>query len=234
MRPFSHVARIFLAVAVTAAPSAGLAGSVTVPGIAGGPVRVKVQSMKEARFRSTIRQKFDYSCGSAALATLLTYHYEDPVSEQDVFEEMFLAGDKAKIRKDGFSLLDMKKYLEGRGYTADGYKVGLDQLAAVGIPAITLLNLKGYRHFVVVKGVTKTDVLVGDPSLGGRVIPRDEFQSVWNGILFLIRSNKDVASGYFNRKRDWRVTEKAPLGMALAPGDLSTVTLLAPGRAGMP
>ncbi|MGA7104010.1 MAG: cysteine peptidase family C39 domain-containing protein, partial [Candidatus Deferrimicrobiaceae bacterium] len=135
--------------------------------------------------------------------------------------------------KEGFSLLDMKKYLENRGYTADGYKATLDQLAAVGVPAITLLNMKGYRHFVVIKGVTKTEVLVGDPSTGARVIPRDEFETIWNGLLFLIRSNRNVASNYFNRKRDWHVTEKAPLGMALSPSDLANITLLAPGRAGL-
>jgi len=225
--------RIALGVILLAAPSLAQAGSVLVPGLTGGNMQVRVTSMKEAHFRSTIRQKYDFSCGSASLATLLTYHYEDPISEQDVFDDMFNAGDKEKIRKQGFSLLDMKKYLENRGYTADGYKATLDRLAGVGVPAITLLNMKGYRHFVVIKGVTKTEVLVGDPSTGARVIPREEFETMWNGLLFLIRSNRNVASNYFNRKQDWHVTEKAPLGMALSPSDLANITLLAPGRAGL-
>ncbi|MGB3398737.1 MAG: C39 family peptidase [Candidatus Deferrimicrobiaceae bacterium] len=225
--------RIALGVVLLAVPSLAQAGSVLVPGLTGGNMQIRVTSMKEAHFRSTIRQKYDFSCGSASLATLLTFHYEDPISEQDVFDDMFNAGDKEKIRKEGFSLLDMKKYLESRGYTADGYKATLDKLAAVGVPAITLLNMKGFKHFVVIKGVAKTEVLVGDPSAGAKVIPRDEFETMWNGILFLIRSNKNIAANYFNRKKDWRVKEKSPLGMALNPSDLANITLLAPGRAGL-
>ncbi len=34
-----------------------------------------VVSVKEARFTTTQRQQFDFSCGSAAVATLLTHHY---------------------------------------------------------------------------------------------------------------------------------------------------------------
>ncbi len=232
MNLFSCLARTLLGVFLLATPLVAQAGSVLVPGASGGGFPVRVTSMKEARFRTTVRQQYDFSCGSAALATLLTYHYEDPVREQEVFEKMFDIGNKEKIRKDGFSMLDMKNFLEKRGYTADGYKATLDQLAAVGVPAITLLNMKGYKHFVVIKGVAKTEVLVGDPSTGARVIPRDEFDAMWNAPLFLIRSNKNVAASYFNRKEDWHVKEKAPLGMALTAGDLATVTLLVPGRAG--
>jgi len=39
------------------------------------------------------------------------------------------------IQKKGFSLLDMKFYLERRGYQADGYKIKLDQLIAAALKA---------------------------------------------------------------------------------------------------
>lgn len=231
---FPRKARILLGVFLLAAPLPVYAGSVTVPGATGGGLfSVHVKSMKEARFRTTVRQKYDFSCGSAALATLLTYHYEDPVREQEVFDKMFDDGDKEKIRKDGFSMLDMKTFLEGRGYTADGYKATLDQLAAVGVPAITLINVNGYKHFVVIKGVSSAGVAVGDPSIGGRVIPRSEFEAMWNAPLFLIRTNKTVAASHFNRKQDWHVKEKSPLGMALTAGDLATTTFLVQGRNGL-
>lgn len=233
MKLFLSMTHTLLGLALLAAPSLVQAGSVLVPGASGGGIFISVKSMKEARFRKTVRQKYDFSCGSAALATLLTYHYEDPVTEQEVFDKMFDVGDQQKIRQVGFSMLDMKEFLDDRGYSAAGYKASLDQLAAVGIPAITLLNMKGYHHFVVVKGVTKTEVLVGDPSLGAKVIARAEFDAMWNGLLFLIRSNKNVASNHFNRERDWQVNEKAPLGMALTASDLANITLLAPGRAGL-
>ena len=205
------------AVRVQAAP-------VAIPGVAGGGFTVNVTSKKESQFRSTMRQRYDYSCGSAALATLLSSGYEDAVSEGAVFSKMYEKGDKAKIRRDGFSLLDMKGYLESEGYQADGFRISLDKLAELGVPAITVLDLKGYKHFVVVKGLTGKEVLVSDPAVGTTVMPRPQFESMWNGILFLIRNRKNIAMNYFNLKDDWQVRTKAPIGTALGMTELGAVT----------
>jgi len=218
---------ILLTLLVVVLPAA--AGFVSVPGTSGSPFSVKVTSMKEARFRATIRQQYDFSCGSAALATLLTYHYEDVVSEGDVFKAMFEAGNQEKIRREGFSLLDMKNYLEGNGYKAAGYRVSLDRLAEIGVPAIVLINIKGYKHFVVVKGVSKQEVLVGDPSTGARTIPRADFESMWNGLIFVLLNKKNIAQNHFNRDQEWHVKVKAPLGAALSPSDLASVTTMLQG-----
>ncbi|WP_298434868.1 C39 family peptidase [Geobacter sp.] len=215
--------------AILAASSSAAAATMTVRG-GSGDFTVKVMSMQERRFRTTIRQQNDFSCGSAALATLLTYHYEDKVSEQEVFDAMFEAGDQEKIRREGFSMLDMKKYLEANGYTANGYKIDLPKLAKVGVPAIALINHNGYKHFVVVKGVTAKEVLLGDPSLGTRTIQRPDFEKMWNGLVFIVLNKKNVAQNHFNNEKEWRVREKAPLGMALNPSELANMTLFLPGR----
>lgn len=107
-------------------------GTADLHGVAGGGnshYAAPVTSMKEAGFKNTIRQQFDFSCGSAALATLLTYDYGAPVTEHAVFTAMYERGDQQKIRREGFSLLDMKVYLEENGYDADGYYTSLDTLA---------------------------------------------------------------------------------------------------------
>ena len=127
--------------------------------------------------KKTLRQQYDYSCGSAALATLLTYQYNDPTSEAGIFKAMWEQGDQAKIKREGFSLLDLKRYLEARGYSADGYDTTLNKLAGVGIPAIVLIRDNGYNHFVVIKGIKDGKVAVGDPSLGARVIPKTSSKS---------------------------------------------------------
>ncbi|MBU5612460.1 C39 family peptidase [Geomonas azotofigens] len=194
---------LLFAAVLQVAPTPGMAGSVAVPGAFLGNVNVPVTSVKELRFKRTVQQQYDFSCGSAALATLLTYHYEDRVSEDQVFVAMFENGDKEKIRREGFSLLDMKKYLERRGYQADGYRITLDKLEKVGIPAIALVNIRGYRHFIVLKGVTKGEVLLGDPAQGARTVPRGEFERWWNGLVFLVRSHKDLASRHFNEPGEW-------------------------------
>lgn len=205
------------------------AGTVMVPGVTGGAFMVKVTSIKEARFRTTIHQQYDFSCGSAALATLLTYNYEEPVTEQEVFKSMFDKGDKEKIRKEGFSLLDMKNYLEANGYKAAGYKTTLDRLSQIGVPAIVLINIRGYKHFVVLKGVSAKTVLVSDPAAGAKIILRGDFESTWNGLIFIILNKKNVAKTHFNRDQEWHVKEKAPLGLALNPSELASVSLMLPG-----
>ncbi|MEX0730984.1 MAG: C39 family peptidase [Aquisalimonadaceae bacterium] len=206
-------------------PGIGLAGTVWTPG---GSHAVPVVSLKEARFHAVIRQQYDYSCGAAALATLLTYHYDDVVAEATVFDSMLTQANRAVVEQQGFSMLDMKNFLEARGYPADGFRADLDALAENGIPAIALINVNGYRHFVVVKGVTDDEVLIGDPALGVRVYGRSTFQEIWNGLLFVILDKANIAGKSFNDAATWRVRTRAPFGLALQQPGLSGFTLSLP------
>ena len=190
----------------------------------GAAYAVPVTSLKEARFRTTIRQQYDFSCGSAATATLLTYQYGQPVSEADVFKQMFAGGDARKIRRDGFSMLDMRRYLASQGYEADGFQLPLEKLAEQGLPAIVLLNDKGYRHFVVVKGLKGDRVLVGDPARGTRSLPRDVFDRLWdNRVLFVVHNRRELAQ--FNRPADWRTAPFAPLETGIQRQGLQNVVM---------
>lgn len=161
-----------------------------------------VSSMLGRRFETVVRQEYDFSCGSAALATLLRYHYDDPQSEQSVFTGMFRDGDQAQIRRLGFSLLDMKRYLAARGISADGYKVTPAQIAAARVPGIALIDFSGYRHFVVVKGVEGDTLLLGDPSLGLRRERLTTFLGQWNGVFFVINGRTAQAQAHFNQMAD--------------------------------
>lgn len=191
--------------------------------------RVPVASMLARKFNTVVRQQYDFSCGSAALATLLLYHYELPRTESDVFTGMWRKGDQPRIRQVGFSLLDMKRYLADNALKGDGYRVSLDSIAERGLPGIALITVKGYRHFVVVKGVTVDRVLVGDPSLGLRSMNRSEFQQVWNGIYFVLTNQLDVGQRNFNGQRQWRGIAHAPVGDPfLGPLSPSALALTAP------
>lgn len=176
----------------------------------GGAFSVKVRSLKEARFASTVRQQYDFSCGSAALTTLLTHHYGRPTTEQRVFDEMFALGDQAKIRREGFSLLDMKKYLEALGFEADGFEATLESLAEAAIPAIALINEAGYNHFVVIKGVQDGRVLIGDPSGGTRAMPVRRFDALRSNQILLVINNRQE-SARFNVASDWAAIPRAPI-----------------------
>ena len=209
------------------------AGVIRVIDSGGGLLTANVTSLKELRFKHTVKQEHDFSCGSAALATLLTYHYDDPVTEEQVFNAMFEKGNKEKIQREGFSLLDMKRYLEANGYHADGYITHLDKVANVGLPVIVLINNGGYLHFVVVKGIDNEQVLVGDPAIGARIIPRPEFDAMWNKLVFVIHDKKQLALNEFNKPADWKVREKSPLGAALSRESLGSFSLFLPPPLGV-
>jgi predicted double-glycine peptidase len=211
----------FVAVAAIAASTAGLApraalatGTAQLHGEAGGTYFVQLRTLKEIRyqesFRTTIRQQYDFSCGSAALATLLTHHYQSPVSEETVFRVMYGSGDQEKIQQRGFSLLDIKRYLAAHGYEANGFEVTLDQLAEARTPALAMIRENGYNHFVVLKGVREGKVLIGDPSSGTRIMSRKDFEEIWvDQIVFVISSHQNLAQ--FNGANDWQIRLKAPL-----------------------
>jgi predicted double-glycine peptidase len=190
--------------------------------IAGTTWRAPVTSLRDMPFRTVVRQQFDFSCGSAALATLLHYHYGRPVTEAEVFRAMYAAGDRAKIQRVGFSMLDMKNYLRAQGLEANGYRRSLADLREVGAPAIALIRVASYRHFVVVKGLRDGQVLVGDPAQGLKTYPEAEFARAWNGILFMIDSppRREWA---FNNSREWGALRPGPFE-ALDDSSLAAMT----------
>lgn len=201
------------------------AAAMDLPGYYGGKFTVPVVSLKEARFKKTLHQQYDFSCGSAAVATLLTYQYDYPVTEQQVFAEMFERGDREKIRKEGFSLLDIKEYLARHGFLADGFEQPLQKLVDTGLPAIVLIVERGYHHFVVVKGMRDGRILVGDPSSGTRAIPRDSFEKIWFNKLMFVIHTQQRGQPIFNAASDWRVAPRAPISTVLNNDGLGNVTL---------
>lgn len=205
------------------------AGMTSIHGV-GGAFRVPVKSLKEKRWDTVIRQQYDFSCGSAAVATLLTYHYEMPVAEADVFKAMFRAGDQAKIQQEGFSMLDMKRFLDSRGLHSDGFRMSLDQLIKIGVPAIVLVNTQGYRHFVVIRGLRNGNILLADPAIGSITVPRAHFERIWDGTVLAARARLEVARENFNTVRDWEPWPTAPIGKGVDRSGLAMFVLTLPGR----
>ena len=226
----SACASIDLPPATAAARASTSASAVVTPD---GAYAIRLTTLRELRqresFRSTVPQQYDYSCGSAAIATLLSYHYGVRVDEATVFRTMFENGDQERIRRDGFSLLDMKRYLEAQRFVADGYNVSLDDLVQAKVPAIALVREAGYNHFVVIKGVYDNKVLVGNPSSGTRILTRSEFDAIWTvRILLVIRSHLNQAK--FNVPDHWTVRRRAPLSAGVLHDSGATAMIMLPGR----
>ena len=154
---------------------------------------VQVESMREARFRNLVRQHTDYSCGAASLATILKYAYRLDVDEATVIEGMMGLADPQVVQERGFSLLDIKRYVESLGMRGRGYRIEEDRLRALRVPALVLMDVRGFRHFVVLKQVVGEYVEVADPILGNRSVPIAEFLESWpsRAVFIVIGSDFD-------------------------------------------
>jgi len=145
-----------------------------------------LRSWKDMKFDGLVRQRTDFSCGAAVLATVFNGAYGKHTTEQQVLVNMLKDADPKVIKEKGFSLLDMKRYANDLGYGAEGYQVEFDALHHLKVPGIVLLNIKGYHHFVVVRKVADDIVQLGDPALGNRVMSQREFKRAWNNVVFVI------------------------------------------------
>jgi len=152
----------------------------------GQSIAKPVQSWKAMKFTNLVRQQTDFSCGAAALATIFNYAYRKQTTEQQVLVNMLKVADPDVVREKGFSLLDMKNYSEAIGMKGEGYQVDYAALQGMKVPGIVLLNIRGYKHFVVLRKVEADYVHVGDPALGNRVMPRTKFMDAWNGVVFVV------------------------------------------------
>jgi uncharacterized protein len=191
-------------------PPASVAGGDIESGFAGG-MKFPVTSMKARPFKSVVMQQYDFSCGAAVVATLLTHHYGHPTPEAEVFEAMYEKGDQAVIQQNGFSFLDMKNYFASIGMKADGFELGLDDIDDLGVPAIALVNLRGYNHFVLIKGIKNDRVLVADPAFGTLAFSREKFDAMRQQVVLLVRSNASVGRKHFNQTAEWGQKPDAPV-----------------------
>jgi predicted double-glycine peptidase len=217
------------AVLSPAEPAVAKSQAFTLPDMPGGGFNVSLSSMLDRRYYTVERQRYDFSCGSAALATLLHYHYGVRADEQTTFNGMWDKGDQAAIRQLGFSLLDMKRYLQSIGLQTQGFRVTLDQIAKTGVPGIALTVTNGYRHFVVIKGVSAQGVLIGDPSRGLLRMDRSDFGKIWDGLFFVITDARKVGQRSFNRPAQWAMVDIAPVGGPLSrPGEQDPLRMATP------
>jgi predicted double-glycine peptidase len=117
------------------------------------------------------------------------YSINDPVSEREVARGMLDMTEPLKVKhRSGFSLLDMKHYVETRGLVGTGYRgMTFNQLLTSQDPIVPIVQY-GNPHFIVVRGLDRYGrVNIADPGFGNRTMSVERFQSVWqNGIGFVV------------------------------------------------
>ncbi|QCI28968.1 C39 family peptidase [Caminibacter pacificus] len=144
------------------------------------------------RDKNVEKQNFDYSCGSASLATILHYFYNKNIKEKDVLKYFF----KNK-KNDEVSFLDLSNAAKYFGFKAEGIEIkNINLLKKLKIPVIIYLNLGGFYHFSVLKKVKNYKVYLADPTFGNTVLPFKYFEKIFflkkGYMLLILPKNKNI------------------------------------------
>ncbi|WP_213686896.1 C39 family peptidase [Acinetobacter sp. WY4] len=175
---------------------------------------VEVKPALLDQFQDIVRQAYDYSCGSAALTTLLNGYVGTQLDEQQVMSGLMKFGETDKIvERRSFSLLDMKRFVSALGLESGGYRGEFKDLVNQDQPAIVPISYAGFKHFVVYKGYKNGRVYVADPALGNISFEERRFQDIWeNNTLFLINVPEQYRKNFLALKEsDMRHVEDATI-----------------------
>jgi predicted double-glycine peptidase len=150
--------------------------------------RLQVEPLSNMRYKNMVRQAYDYSCGSAALTTLLDYYLGRNFQERHVMEGLLEYGETEKIvERKGFSLLDMKRLVTALGHPSGGFKATIQDLVELEHPGIVPIEYAGFKHFVVIRDVIDNRVFVADPALGNLSFTLKRFEEIWDrNVIFIV------------------------------------------------
>ena len=154
---------------------------------------IRVEPLVEQNFRNIVRQAYDYSCGSAALTTVLNFYLGRNLSERQVMEGLLHYGESERIvQRRAFSMLDMKRLVTALGYPSGGFRAKIDDLMELDHPAIVPINHAGFKHFVVLRTIREGRVYLADPAVGNISFTLDQFEEKWDdNVLFIVFPGSD-------------------------------------------
>lgn len=109
-------------------------------------------------------------CGAACLSMLLKY-YGSSLS-------LSRLRDITNVDRDGASLWSLAQAAQTLGFSACGLQISKDAVTEVATPAI--VHWEGV-HYIVLYEATDKHVVVGDPGVGIRRIPTEEFKRGFTG-----------------------------------------------------
>lgn len=145
-----------------------------------------------------IRQRAELTCGPAALASLLTFYFEDPAGEDEMAK---LSGTYEQL---GTSMLGLRNACRAKGYAAAGYRMSLAELAKT-LRQTELPVLVHYReplqHFVLVVAMEGDYVLVSDPASGSVTVETQDFVRRWSGAVLVVQPRGPADRERVRRRR---------------------------------
>ncbi len=158
------------------------------------------KSWTEIKTQNIVTQQRDFSCGAAALATMLTYHLGSSTSEYRLLQELDAMLSKEEIldrMEKGLTLTDLRRLAVRLDYPATIGRLSTQQLLQAKTPLILGIIANEYDHFVVYRGTDGKYAYLADPARGNLRVPLREFTGQWQQNLALVVVPKD------NSTIDW-------------------------------
>ncbi len=153
-----------------------------------------VWSYQSLQRRNIVMQQQDYSCGAAALATVLRFYWGDDVGEKEVLlrlVKLLTPEEFADRVKNGLAISDLRRAAVEMGYVSTTLELTYAKLVESKIPLIIPIAPQGYDHFVVFRGAYGEWVYLADPIRGNIRLTQQEFLGQWKkkAALVVIKPN---------------------------------------------
>ena len=146
-------------------------------------------SMLGLRFEATVPQHFDYTCGASSVATVLTYYWNRPTTEDEAIgalRQRYSLDEIAKRRDTGLSFDDLIFVAERLGFAGQGAKIAVGELAGLRGPVIVQLTNPTFQHFVVLRRVGSDVFYISDPIVGNYPMGAAQFRHEFTGYVLAI------------------------------------------------
>lgn len=155
----------------------------------------RVVSWNELKTQNIVMQRRDFSCGAAAMATVLRYHWGEDVNETQILValERMLTPEQLRDREErGLLLGDLEDVAKEMGYVAATGTLKLDKLLQSKVPVVVGIRFGETNHFVVFRGWYDRFVFLADPIRGNVRMTRTGFADKWieNAILVVAPQGK--------------------------------------------
>jgi predicted double-glycine peptidase len=149
-----------------------------------------VKSLYGLRTTNVVMQQYDFSCGAAALATLINGYFGTKYTELDILKVASkrypLPAWKARV-KAGLSLDDLAFAATELGFSAQGAKIGIAGLRQIEGPIIVHeAKQKNLQHFAVLRGIKDGQFVLADPSVGNVTYSAGEFAQEFTGYALAV------------------------------------------------
>ena len=157
-----------------------------------------VEPWQRMNRHNVVMQQREYSCGAAALATLLRYYWDDTSATEAKYltelAKMLTPSETADRITNGLTLTDLRRLAVQTGYLASIGTLTFDKLTESKVPLVLGVTVQQYRHFVVYRGSDGEYVYLADPMRGNIRTPIWQFKTQWqqNAVLAIVKPGAKI------------------------------------------